>query len=216
MKPQKISLHNKQPQRRRASFCFAATLLLLIGGFAFSRPVLDNRRQRTNQQSASSACTQPQARQFDFWIGEWQIHQKLLQADGSWLSLKAETKVSPTLDGCALVESWSGEVLFFWEGMKKPEPLQGYSVRAYDPQTGKWFIHWMDTRSPRLTTFEGSFEGNQGVFQHTSVGADGKPQVRRIVFSHITAASVRWELAISSNQGATWQPLWVMEMTKRE
>lgn len=92
-------------------------------------------------------CTTPEARAFDFWIGDWQIHQRILREDGTWLGLEAKTSVSPAIDGCALIERWEGEVQFFWEGMQAPEPMKALSVRAYDPRTGQWYIHWMDTRA---------------------------------------------------------------------
>ena len=95
-------------------------------------------------------CDTPEARAFDFWIGDWKIDQRILQQDGTWLELPAKTSVSKALDGCALVEHWEGEVLFFWEGMKEPEPMKGFSIRTYDPETEHWQIHWMDTRSPRF------------------------------------------------------------------
>jgi hypothetical protein len=61
-------------------------------------------------------CLSPEAREFDFWIGDWIIEQKILQQDGSWLKLDATTSVSPDLNGCAIVEHWEGSVQFFWEG----------------------------------------------------------------------------------------------------
>lgn len=77
------------------------------------------------------------ARAFNFWIGEWNIRQEILQQDGTWLELPAHTSVAAALDGSALIEHWSGQVLFFWEGMTEPRAMKGLSVRAYDLQTGK-------------------------------------------------------------------------------
>lgn len=105
------------------------------------------------------------ARAFNFWIGEWNIRQEILQQDGTWLELPAHTSVAAALDGSALIEHWSGQVLFFWEGMTEPRAMKGLSVRAYDPQTGKWYIHWMDTRSPRFgSPYAGNFTDGRGVF----------------------------------------------------
>lgn len=55
-------------------------------------------------------CGGPQARAFDFWIGEWDIRQRILKEDGAYLELPAKTSVSIALDGCALIEHWEGEV----------------------------------------------------------------------------------------------------------
>jgi hypothetical protein len=163
----------------------------------------------------SVACASPEARQFDFWIGEWNINQKILQADGRWLKLGATTKVSPALDGCALIEHWEGQVLFFWEGMKEVQQLRGLSVRSFDPKTGKWSIYWMDTRNPRFGVFEGGFIDGKGEFVRTGTTSDGRPLLSRITFSGISTNAVEWDLAVSSNMGKAWQTLWQMEMRRK-
>ena len=111
-------------------------------------------------------CSAPAAREFDFWIGEWAITQRILREDGSWLELPARTSVSRAVDGCAVIEQWRGEVSFFWEGMQRPEPMTGLSVRAYDPRSARWYIHWMDTRSPRFgEPYVGTFSNGRGEFR---------------------------------------------------
>jgi hypothetical protein len=169
-----------------------------------------------HQHESASACTAPEARQFDFWIGEWRINQTILQADGSWLELAATTNVTPSLNGCALIEHWQGKVLFFWEGMKEAEPLLGLSVRSFDPKTGKWFIYWMDSRNRRFGVFEGKFKDGKGEFFRSGTTRDGKPLLSRITFSGITETAVAWELAISTNEGKTWQALWKMDMKRQQ
>jgi hypothetical protein len=159
-------------------------------------------------------CDTPEARQFDFWVGHWDIAQRILRADGSWVELPATTVVSKDLEGCALVEHWEGTVQFFWEGMQEPLALHGLSVRAYDPTSRRWRIHWMDTRHPTFGTFEGGFEKGTGTFLKSSTGADGKPLLTRITFSDITDESVHWSLAISRDEGAAWTTLWIMDMRR--
>lgn len=161
-----------------------------------------------------AACGSSAAREFDFWIGDWDIRQRILRADGSWLELQAQTSVSPTLDGCALVEQWRGTVQFFWEDMQSPEPMQGLSVRAYDPQAGAWHIYWMDSRAPRFgVPYSGGFDGDRGEFFRLSETPRGE-RTDRITFSDITPDSVMWELAVSGDGGQTWTTLWTMEMRR--
>lgn len=161
-------------------------------------------------------CTSSEARAFDFWIGEWSIQQKILRQDGEWLSLEAKTSVSPILDGCALIEHWEGAVQFFWEGMQAPEPMKGLSVRAYDPQTGQWSIHWMDTRTPSFgSPYVGRFEKGRGEFFREWETPQGKRK-GRITFSDIKPDSVDWELAVSTDEGESWSTLWTMKMHRVE
>jgi hypothetical protein len=96
--------------------------------------------------------------------------------------------------------------------MKKPEHMKGLSVRAYDPRRGKWCIHWMDNRNPSFgSPYVGDFNQSHGEFFREWQVPQGK-RTGRIVFSDITASTVHWELSISSDEGATWTTLWIMEM----
>jgi hypothetical protein len=178
--------------------------LCLFGAVALTTPL----------SAAAGECSAPEHHQFDFWIGDWTIKQKILKADGSWFEGDATTKVSPILSGCGLMEEWKGDVLFFWEGMKEPAPLQGFSVRAFDPKTKLWVISWMDTRNPRFGEFVGNFKDGRGEFFKKSPTENGKRSIARITFSDITQRSVHWDLAVSSDEDKTWRTLWVMEMTR--
>jgi hypothetical protein len=161
------------------------------------------------------ACPGAHAHAFDFWIGDWDIRQRILRQDGTWLELPARTSVSPTLEGCALIEHWQGRVMFFWEGMREPQPMTGLSVRAYDPRTAKWYIHWMDTRAPRFgDPYVGDFEDGQGEFFREWQTPEGE-RMGRITFSDIATNTVNWALAISSDGGRSWQTIWTMEMQRQ-
>lgn len=161
-------------------------------------------------------CTSPEARAFDFWIGNWRIEQHILQQDETWLALKAKTSVLPALEGCALIEHWEGKVQFFWEGMQQPERMTGLSVRAYDPQTEKWYIHWMNTRTPHFGgAYAGNFKDGRGTFTREWETPQGK-RLGRITFSEIMPQSVTWELAVSGDDGQDWTTLWIMKMERFE
>ncbi len=162
----------------------------------------------------SAECSGPEYHQFDFWTGHWDIKQKILKADDTWFEADAHTTVSPILGNCALMEEWHGDVLFFWEGMEKPEPMRGFSVRAFDRRTNQWTISWMDSRHLRFVEFQGNFHDGRGEFFRTRVNEEKKENITRITFSDITRASVRWDLAVSTDDGKNWKTLWIMAMTR--
>jgi hypothetical protein len=171
-------------------------------------------RESSQPPAATTPCPGSEARAFDFWIGEWEITQKILREDGSWLELPARTSVTASLDGCALIEHWQGEVLFFWEGMERPETMKGLSVRAHDPESGAWNIHWMDTRSPRFgSPYVGTFAAGRGEFFREWKTPQG-PRVGRITFSEMRKHTVNWALAISTDGRRTWQTMWTMAMRR--
>lgn len=159
-------------------------------------------------------CNSAEAHQFDFWIGNWDIDQKIIQKDGSWIKTKARDSVFSILKGCAIEEHWTGNVQFFWAGMKEPKPLEGLSVRYYDTKDKKWHIFWMDNFNPTLGTgSKGNFKNGIGEFFHEQKTEKGK-QISKITFSDITKNSLHWDLSISRDNGETWTKIWIMEMKR--
>ena len=160
------------------------------------------------------ACEGREYRQFDFWLGAWNVDQRIRTADGTYLEFPAVDTVEAALDGCAIVEHWHGTVQFFWAGMTAPARLQGLSVRTWDAREAVWRIHWMDSRDPRFgEPFTGTFSDGMGVFTLEAAGPDGTTSLRRIAFTPGPDGSVDWELAVSSNHGRDWMVLWTMHFT---
>jgi hypothetical protein len=167
-------------------------------------------------QPADPACTTPEARQFDFWLGDWAIEQRILRQDGSYAEFPARTSVRSAAAGCALVEEWRGTVQFFWAGMEAPAELHGLSVRAWDPAAGVWIIHWLDDMDPVLgEPFVGGFAAGRGTFTQTTTGADGVERTSRITFHNPIDGIVEWTLATSRDGGESWTTLWSMDMTRQ-
>lgn len=165
--------------------------------------------------AASSSCSGAAHRQFDFWVGDWEVEQEILTREGSYLELPARSSVRRVLDGCALLERWQGRVQFFWEGMPEPEPLEGLSVRSYDEEIGGWRIHWMDSRDPTFgPPFVGGFDGDTGTFTRETVGRDGAVLMSRIRFVRLDAERVDWDLSVSTDAGASWTALWRMRFRR--
>ena len=159
-------------------------------------------------------CASPDFRAFDFWLGSWTIRQRILGADGGWIELPAATTVSASPDGCVLTEHWSGDVRFFWEGMTEPARIWGYSVRRFDPATATWAIYWMDSRKPDFDTpYVGGIDDGRGAFFRDFEAPDGLRR-SRIVFERRSDDDVFWELAVSADGGATFAPIWTMDMRR--
>ncbi len=156
---------------------------------------------------------QDPARQFDFWIGEWQIEQQIRHSDGSWLSFEATNEVKYILDSTVIAEHWQGEVQFFWDAMDKPDSLKGFSLRYYDEKIAQWRIFWMDNRHPQLGNgFSGSFMG-PGTAEFFRKNEEGE-SVARISFAAQGAGEVLWELAVPSGE-SDWKVVWKMYMTRK-
>lgn len=155
------------------------------------------------------------ARQFDFWVGEWNIDQEIRDTDSSWLHYKATTKVQHILDQQALVEQWRGEVKFFWYNMENSQSINGYSLRYYDEPARAWRIYWMDSLNPTVTPpFTGNFSSpGHGEFYRTTT-TDGHTTFAKITFDRQDHDHVEWTLAVSKDN-TNWNVLWVMHMSRK-
>ncbi len=146
-----------------------------------------------------------ESRQFDFWIGEWDVNLRIRQDDGSWPDkVKSEAKIYPILDGKAVLEFWDSE------------PIKGYSLRYFDPTKGKWvlWLNWPRNNRSVSSGLEGVFRHGRGEFFAEYPEEDGSTTLGRYSFSDITPNSLRWDDAFSKDGGETWSNNWIMEFTR--
>lgn len=157
------------------------------------------------------ACDEPEARAFDFWVGEWDVLNRWRVETGEWVEAgRATNQVFHVLDGCAVVELWDGHL-----GETR---IRGFSVRAWDPSTREWvlILNWPQPDRPAFSTLRGTFRHGRGDFHRTSVNADGDTVLTRYTFSDITPTTLRWNDGTSTDGGRTWATQWIMEFTRRD
>ena len=134
-------------------------------------------------------CDSEESRQFDFWVGEWEVYP----------AAQPETKVADSLieklyAGCAIRENWM--------------PLSGAdggSLSAYVSADKGWRQTWVDS-SGGFVEFAGGFADGkmtiEGVWPQP-----GKPeQITRMTYSVLEDGSVRQFGEASDDDGATWAP----------
>jgi hypothetical protein len=134
-----------------------------------------------------SACTAAEHRQFDFWIGRWDV----FLPDGS---RAGENRIQAVANGCALLESWQGRSGF-----------SGSSLNSYDPLTRQWHQHWVDSQAGRLA-LTGAWDGQRMVLSGESADAK-RPAARlldRIAWTPQADGSVRQWWQRSEDGGKTW------------
>ena len=70
------------------------------------------------EDGGTSPCSLPEARQFDFWIGQWDL---------TWgESGRGTNRITAVLDDCVIRENFDGTPSM---------PLKGWSVSTYDRKT---------------------------------------------------------------------------------
>lgn len=146
-----------------------------------------------------------EARQFDFWIGEWDVNLRIRQADGSWPNkVSAAVKIYPVLDRKAILELWDSPT------------IKGFSLRYFDAEKKKWvlWLNWPGRNRSAGSSLEGEFRHGRGDFFSSSKNPDGTETISRYSFNDITPKSLRWDDAYSKDGGKTWSHNWIMEFSR--
>jgi hypothetical protein len=127
-------------------------------------------------------CADPARRQFDFWLGEWEVR------DASGRDV-GHNRITALFDGCAIREEWQGT-----------SGVRGTSLNSWSPGTNRWHQTWIDSNGDLLLLDGGLIDGsmvleglNGGVHHRITwsrVGSDDD-QVRQL-----------WQ---TSPDGTAWQ-----------
>ncbi|NNE66044.1 MAG: hypothetical protein HKN33_05705 [Pyrinomonadaceae bacterium] len=147
-------------------------------------------------------------RQFDFWVGAWDVNLRVQQKDNSWKDQhKSTAHIYKILAGKAILELWS----------ENKDGINGYSLRYYNPNTDKWdlWLNWPGKNRSGTTGLTGSFRHGRGEFFAERKIDERTTQIRRYTFSDATPTSLRWDDAYSTDGGKTWSSNWIMEFSRR-
>ena len=149
---------------------------------------LRSSEQFANLLQRLTPCASAEYRQFDFWIGSWNVVSPAEQAVGT-------NTVSATLDGCMLTESWEST------GGSK-----GFSINYYDSTTGIWTQTYRDNTGnvSQWPDLSGGLSDGAMVLQNL----DNPQNQTRWTWTKITADKVRQMAESSTDGGENWQVVW--------
>ncbi len=123
-------------------------------------------------------------RQFDFWVGEWEV-----TAGGK----KAGTnRIELIENNCIVFENWTGA-----------GGGSGRSFNFYNNQTKKWNQIWVDSVGNNLQ-FEGEFRAGNLHYTATTLGAGGAKTRHKLTFFNLQPGHVRQLWESSTDGGTTW------------
>ena len=133
-------------------------------------------------------CSAAEHRQFDFWLGDWDVPAPNKQPTG-------HSHIESILSGCVIEENWTGG-----------SGYSGKSFNTYNRDTQRWEQFWVDTTGVRLHLTGGLVDGKMvlaGV-QDKPNAKTGLVQRERITWTPNADGSVRqfWETSI--DDGKTW------------
>ena len=148
-------------------------------------------------------------RQFDFWIGSWDVNLRMIQGDNTWKdAVKSEAHIYRILDGKAILELWNEK--------KQGQGIKGYSLRYFNAAKDKWelWLNWPGKNQSGSTSLEGDFRHGRGDFFSERQLNDSTSLISRYSFNDITPSSLRWDDAYSRDGGKTWTNNWIMEFSR--
>ncbi|MEW6208483.1 MAG: tetratricopeptide repeat protein [Acidobacteriota bacterium] len=125
------------------------------------------------------------ARQFDFWIGEWDVQTAQGQRAGT-------NKIERIEDGCIILENWTGAA-----------GGTGKSLNFYDSAIRKWRQVWVDSFG-NMSEFVGEFRDGAMRYEGETHMQGGGKILRRLTFFNLGADRVRQFSERSTDGGKTW------------
>ncbi|MGH8027106.1 MAG: hypothetical protein ACREO0_10310 [Pseudoxanthomonas sp.] len=138
--------------------------------------------------AAAQGCDAAQSRQFDFWLGQWEVTNPVGQLAG-------RSRVESILGGCVLLENWDS-----------PTGVSGKSFNLYNADTDRWEQFWVDNSGSRLHLSGALKEGRMALHgvQDKLNAQTGLRQHERITWTPNADGSVRQHWETSNDDGKTW------------
>lgn len=138
--------------------------------------------------SPGQGCAAAEYRQFDFWLGMWDVY-----VPGATAPIFAGTNVvERELDGCVVEENWT-------------DIARGRSINAYDASDGKWHQHWVYAGGgpSSVLILDGGSPGIGALaMAGTRLGLSNAVVRDSITWTAITPDSVRQHWVTSVNGGS--------------
>jgi hypothetical protein len=142
-------------------------------------------------------CSAPEFRQFDFWVGEWDL---------TWPdSGRGANIITVELDSCVIEENFTTE---------GDSPFRGRSVSVYNPATERWSQTWVDNSGGYLD-FVGAWRDSTMILSRTATDTSGISFMQRMVWFNIAADSLDWHWERSDDNGKTWRTLWAIHYQRK-
>ncbi|MGH7565278.1 MAG: tetratricopeptide repeat protein [Gemmatimonadota bacterium] len=130
-------------------------------------------------------CGPPGYRQFDFWIGDWDVRNPAGQVTGT-------NSITREFGGCVLVEHWAGPT-----GVPA-----GTSQNFYHKGDGRWHQNWIDGQASGPLWLVGGLD-ESGAMVLLDADRSANP-LNRITWTPNPDGSVRQHWEQSADGGATW------------
>lgn len=168
------------------TYLLAAILLCTSAPLAAQQPA--TQQPVVQQKKRPPPCMSEHHRQFDFWIGEWQV----TDPDGKAVG---HSNIESRLNRCVIHEHWQGG-----------GGSDGESFNIYNASSGQWEQFWVDNGGNRLHLKGALVDGRMVLSgeQDKPDPGSGIVQRERITWTPNADGSVRQFWETSKDGGKTW------------
>jgi tetratricopeptide (TPR) repeat protein len=128
----------------------------------------------------------PESREFDFWIGEWDVQDTAGRVVG-------KSSIQLILGDCVIYENWTSG------------SHSGKSFNAFDKDLGKWMQTWVDDQGDVTHFVNGELNEHAMRFDAKKRGGDGKVIDKHLTFFDLGDGRVRQFAELSNDGGKTWK-----------
>lgn len=139
-------------------------------------------------QTPPTPCmSDPNARKFDFWVGDWDVSPASAPS-----AVVGHSVVQRVSGGCALLENWTAG-----------NGTDGKSLNTYNAPLGHWQQFWVGSGGSVTEYRDSEWHGDTLVYLAHSLSPQG-PFLQRLSFSLLADGTVRQFGEISTDDGKTW------------
>jgi tetratricopeptide (TPR) repeat protein len=131
----------------------------------------------------------PENRQFDFWLGEWNVVTTQGQTPAG------ESKIELILGDCVIQENWTSAGNIGYSGK---------SYNVYNTALKRWEQYWVDNAAGNIFFYGGLKAGAMDYWTDEIPQRDGKKLKRHLQFMRINPDIVRQFSRGSNDGGKTW------------
>lgn len=147
------------------------------------------------QVRAQQACDSEAFRQFDFWLGTWQVKTEQGGVVGS-------NRIAKAHNDCVVTEYY-----------RATSGFSGQSVNLYHAPTNQWHQTWVDS-SGTLLQLWGGLDGNAMKLEGKTSDSQGKTAIHRITWTPLAGGDVRQHWQMKSADSLTWTTVFDGRYTK--
>jgi hypothetical protein len=144
----------------------------------------------------TAPCSQPECRQFDFWLGQWDLHYND--------TAHATNHIVKDLNGCVIEEQFN-------------DPNQKFSGRSwsvYNPASHQWQQTWVDNQGGYIV-LTGAFQNDtMALYAESKKQQDGTISRKRMLYYNIRANSLDWNWETTADDGNSWKVLWKIHYSR--